>query len=67
MVEDESPDGDQTESLGAKVTPELKQKVRIIAAHKGISMSEYVRAAVEDQVEEDLEDGDFRSAPMASS
>jgi len=59
---DESQDDEQTrESLGAKVSPDLKQRVRILAAHKGINMSEYVRQAVEKQVEEDLEEGNSTS------
>jgi len=57
---------EQTESLGAKVTPSFKQRVRVAAAHKGMNMSEYVRSAVEDAVEEDMESGDFRSPALSS-
>lgn len=49
--------GAQKVSLGTKVDEEFKSRVRIIAAHKGISMSQYVKEAVEERVEEDLEEG----------
>lgn len=44
-------------SLGTKVDPDLKQQVRIVSAHKGISMSQYVREAVEEKLQEDLDEG----------
>ena len=57
---------EQTESLGAKVTPSFKQRVRVVAAHQGMNMSEYVRRAVQDAVEEDEQSGDFRISALSS-
>jgi antitoxin component of RelBE/YafQ-DinJ toxin-antitoxin module len=41
------------ESIGAKVDPDVKQRVRVAAAKRGMSMSEYIRQAVLDQLEDD--------------
>lgn len=54
-------DGEKDQSLGTKVTGEFKRDVRIVAAHKGMSMSEYVRRAVERQLEEDVAEGNTTS------
>jgi len=44
---------DQSESIGAKVSPELKQRIRVKAAQEGMSMSAYIRKILEESVEED--------------
>jgi predicted DNA-binding protein len=56
---------DQDESIGAKVSEEFKQRVRLAAARKGMSMSEYIREAVETQLEED-EEAEGNSEPAAA-
>ena len=50
-------DPDEKVSLGAKVPPDFKQEVRVMAALRGISMSQYVYEAVEQKLEEDKEEG----------
>lgn len=44
---------EQSESIGAKVSPELKQKIRIRAAQEGMTMSEYIRSVLAETVEND--------------
>ena len=42
---------ERTESVGAEVTPELKRRVRIAAARRGISQSEFIREVLRDATE----------------
>ena len=43
----------EMESIGAKVPAELKQKIRVKAAEEGMTMSNYIREALEEKAEED--------------
>jgi predicted HicB family RNase H-like nuclease len=44
---------DEKVTIGAKVSPAFKRRVRIAAAKQGQSMSQYIREAVEDRMERD--------------
>lgn len=44
---------DETESISAKVDPELKQKIRVRAAKQGTTMSQYVREVLTESIEAD--------------
>jgi len=44
------------ESIGAKVPPELKQKIRVKAAQEGMTMSNYIREVLEEATEDDIDD-----------
>lgn len=49
------------EAIGAKVDPETKKKIRVAAAMHDMTMSQYLREAVLQQLEEDEEEGNFQS------
>ena len=50
-----SEDTEQTESIGAKVTPELKRKIRIEAAKHDMTMSQFIRERLEEAIEDSEE------------
>lgn len=53
-------------AIGAKVDEETKKKIRIAAAMHNMTMSEYLRKAVIQQLEEDEEEGNFQSMAMSA-
>lgn len=40
-----------TDHVGADVSPEFKQEVRVAAAKQGVSMSEFLREALREQLD----------------
>lgn len=52
-------------AIGAKVDEETKKKIRIAAAMHNMTMSEYLRKAVIQQLE-DEEEGNFQSMAMSA-
>ena len=54
-------DEDLTEPVGAKVTKHRKEQIRVAAALNGMNMSSYVREAVKEKVDRDIESGKLHS------
>lgn len=50
-----------TESVGAKVTEDRKKQIRVAAALNDMVMSDYVREAIEEKVDRDIESGKLHS------
>jgi hypothetical protein len=44
--------GEYTERVSTNVSPELKQRIRIEAAKRGMTMAEYVREVLRDELPE---------------
>lgn len=53
-------------AIGAKVDEETKRKIRIAAAMHDMTMSQYLREAVLQQLEEDEEEGNFQPMTMSA-
>lgn len=53
-------------AIGAKVDEDTKRKIRIAAAMHDMTMSQYLREAVIEQLEKDEEEGNFQSMTMTA-
>lgn len=51
-------------SIGAKVDEDTKHKIRMAAAMRDMTMSQYLRKAVLAQLEEDIDEGNSQSMMM---